>query len=152
LDQKGTFGALLYIIFLSREWSSLRANLSGRLSSAEDVRNRTLDDAVGVIPDQPKMEKARPRESAAERAARREGTRVTVKVVATKIRMRAARQRIQAVSCVALIAVLLVGGGVFFYYAQTIALNELKAQSEFVSKRRAEIDAETNRVKQDKSI
>jgi hypothetical protein len=40
----------------------------------------------------------------------------------------------QAVSCVALIAVSLLGGGVFFYYAQTIALNELKAQSDFIRK------------------
>jgi len=75
-----------------------------------------------------------PRETASERAAKREASRRTTLAIAAKVRTRANRQRIQALLCVSLIAMLLLGGGVFFYFAQTIALNELKAQSEFVGK------------------
>lgn len=71
---------------------------------------------------QPAHEPVSPRRSAAERAERREAARRTMLVLAAKIRNRATRQRIQAALCVGLIAILLLGGGVFFYYAQTIAL------------------------------
>jgi photosystem II stability/assembly factor-like uncharacterized protein len=83
-----------------------------------------------------------PSESAADRALRR-------REVSIKIRDRGAWQRLQAQVCITLVILLLFGGGAFFYYAHTLALNELKAQSELVSNRRAAIDAESAKVKQD---
>jgi Photosynthesis system II assembly factor YCF48 len=100
------------------------------------------DHSDGLPESGTKPKKKAPSESAAERTARRQE-------IAKQIRERATRQKSQALLCIALVVLLLFGGGVFFYFAQTIALNELKAQSEFVSTRRAAIDVEHVKVKQD---
>ena len=81
------------------------------------------------------------------RPSERRTARKTTRTIAENIRVRAAVQRRQSTFCLVLVALLLTGGGVFFYFAQSIALAELRAQSQFFSNKQANIDADKEKIK-----